>query len=155
MTLDSLREACLKLIERAPAAYLTTIAPNGYPHTRAMLNLRNRRQYPAHAHLFSTHQEDLLIYFTTNTSSGKIKELNANPKASVYYCDPSRFHGVMLAGDLHVVDDPLLRRDLWTPGWERYYPGGPDDPDHTILALLPTLVTGWHRAARFSFDPRG
>jgi len=140
-------------MERAPAVYLTTCGSGGYPHTRAMLNLRNRRQYPDQARLFAGHEADLMVYFTTNTSSGKILELKANPRASAYYCDPAHFHGVMLGGDLQIVDDSSLRRALWKAGWERYYPGGPDDPDHTILRLLPTVVTGWHKASRFAFRP--
>lgn len=138
-------------METSGAAYLTTLGPDGYPRTRAMLNLRTRRQYP-HLHaLFEQHRDDLLVYCSTNTSSAKLRQIRADPKASVYYCNPDRFEGVMVAGDLEIMDDSALRHALWTEGWERYYPGGPDDPDHTVLRLKPKFVEGWWSARRFAF----
>ena len=61
----------------------------------------------------------------------------------------------MKDGEIEVVDDSGLRQALWNEGWERYYPGGPDDPDHTILQLYPRLATGWYKAARFEFELEG
>jgi general stress protein 26 len=147
-------KACVELIETAPAAYLTTIGQDGYPHTRAMLNLRNRQQYPNQVHLYAAHQDDLMIYFSTNTSSIKLRQIEANPRVCVYYCHPEQFHGLALIGDIELVDDAALRKAVWNEGWERYYLGGPDDPDHTILRLYPQLATGWHKAARFEFSLR-
>jgi general stress protein 26 len=36
----------LELIKKADAAYLTTVDSYGFPSTRAMLNLKNRKQFP-------------------------------------------------------------------------------------------------------------
>ena len=146
-----LRIACRELMETSPAAYLTTIGRDGYPHTRAMLNLRNRAQYPRLVQLYAGHETDLLTYFTTNTPSLKVAQTAANPKAAVYYCDPATFRGVMLGGDLEVIDDSALRHAVWTEGWERYYPGGPDDPDHTVLRLRPRFAEGWWSGERIEF----
>jgi pyridoxamine 5'-phosphate oxidase len=116
-----------------------------------MLNLRNRHQYPQQIAFFADHQEDLLLYFTTNTSSFKLAQIRLNPHACAYYCRPRLFQGVMLAGTLSIVDDSALRHSLWSEGWQRYYPQGPDDPDHSILRLQPSLVEGWIKATRFTF----
>jgi pyridoxamine 5'-phosphate oxidase len=62
---------------------------------------------------------------------------------------------VMLAGDIEIVDDSEVRSALWNDGWERYYPQGPDDPDHTVLRLYPKLVQGWYQATRFEFTLEG
>ncbi len=149
---DELKKASVELIETTQAAYLTTMGPDGYPHTRAMLNLRNREQYPNQVNLFAQHQDDLMIYFSTNTLSRKIREIKSNPRASVYYCHPEQFHGLTLIGDIEIVDDSEIRKALWNEGWERYYPQGPDDPDHTVLRLYPKLATGWYQASRFEFS---
>jgi general stress protein 26 len=117
-----------------------------------MLNLRDKEQYPNQVRLFETHQGDLMIYCSTNTSSGKIRQIKANPRVSVYYCNPAKFHGAMLRGDIEIVDDSELRQALWNDGWEMYYPGGPDDPDHTVLRLYPKSVKGWYKAAAFEFE---
>ena len=155
MNLEKLKQACVEVMETAPAAYLTTIGADGYPHTRAMFNLRNRRQYPNQAHLFVNHQRDLLVYFTTNTSSRKVREIQASPRVSVYYCDPKEVKGVMLGGDMEIVADLGIRHALWNEGWERYYPGGPDDPDYAVLRLVPKLAMGWYKGRRFEFRLEG
>lgn len=151
MNVDELKTASVKLMETSQAVYLTTLGPGGYPYTRAMLNLRNREQYPRQAHLFAGHRDDLLVYFSTNTSSQKLGQIRADPRVSAYYCNPGQFHGLMLSGDIEVVEDSALRHALWNDGWERYYPGGPDDPDHTALLLRPRLAVGWYKARRFEF----
>jgi general stress protein 26 len=148
---DELRDDCIELMETADGVYLTTVSEDGYPRTRAMLNLRNRSQYPDQASLFAEHRGDLLVYFTTNTSSSKVSHIRANPKVCVYYCTPSQFKGLMLSGDIEIVDDPAIRGALWNDGWERYYPGGPDDPDHTVLRLFPRAAEGWWGSHRFAF----
>jgi general stress protein 26 len=155
MVSEEMRKVCVELIETAEAAYLTTIGEDGYPHTRAMLNLRNRTQYPKQVHLFASHRNDLMIYFSTNTSSGKLDQIRSNSKVCVYYCHPRQFRGLMLAGDIEIVDDSELRKALWNDGWERYYPSGPDDPDHTVLRLCPKLAQGWYESSRFEFSLEG
>ena len=54
-----------------------------------------------------------------------------------------------------ISNDSTLRHALWNEGWERYYPGGPDDPDHTVLCLRPKRAIGWYKAARFEFELGG
>ena len=151
MKTDELKKTCVALMETADAAYLTTFGEDGYPHTRVVFNLRNKQQFPGQAHLFAQHQEDLLVYISTNTASNKVREIKANPRVSVYYCNPQEFRGVMLAGDIEVVDDSGLKKALWNEGWERYYPAGVDDPDYTVLRLFPKVVAGWYESSRFEF----
>ena len=152
MNSEELKAASVQLMAMAPVAYVTTIGPSGYPHTRAMFNLRNKERFPGQAHLFAEHQDDMLIYFSTNTSSQKLDQIKADPRVSVYYCSPDQFHGLMLSGDIEVVDDSALRHAIWNEGWARYYPGGPDDPDHTVLCLRPKRAVGWYKSARFEFE---
>jgi general stress protein 26 len=151
MNVEELKKTSVELMETAQVACVTTIGPGGYPYTRAMFNLRNKEQFSGQVQLFAGHQDDLLVYFSTNTSSQKLVQIKADPRVSVYYCNPGQFHGVMLSGDVEVVDDSELRHALWNEGWERYYPGGPDDPDHTALRLQPKRVMGWYKGSRFEF----
>jgi general stress protein 26 len=152
MDVEELKNASVELMETAQAVYLTTNGPGGYPHTRAMLNLRNREQYPGQVPLFAGHREDLLVYFSTNTGSQKLRQIEADPRVSAYYCNPGQFHGLMLSGDAEILDDSALRNAIWNEGWERYYPGGPDDPGHTVLRLRPKRLVGWYKATRFEFE---
>jgi len=137
------KKLSLKLMEISKAAYLTTIDPEGFPHTRAMTNLRNRDQKPHLISLFRDHQVDYLIIFSTNTSSTKVRHAEKNPKVSVYYCHPEKWQGVMFGGEIEIVPDLELKQAIWEDGMEKYYPNGYDDPDHTILRLHPRMAKGW------------
>ncbi len=147
------RRLGLELMETAEAAYLTTINGDGYPRTRAMLNLRRKDQYPGLCQLFEKHRGDFLAYFTTNTSSPKIDQIRRNPKASVYYCQPSEWRGLMLSGEIEIVSAKNIKEAVWQKGWELYYPGGTTDPDYTILRLRPISARYYHQLnfAEFSF----
>lgn len=132
------------LLDTAEAAIVTTIDQGGRPQTRAMFNLRNGRQFPKLRPFFAD-LPPFELWFTTNTASGKIRDLAGNAAASVYYCRPGEFRGLMLGGDFEVVHDDRDRHRLWQDGWEMYYPGGPTDPDHTVLRLRPTLAKYYHQ----------
>ena len=143
----------IELMEIAEAAYLTTIDRDGFPQTRAMFNLRRKEQFPGLSELFNKHQDDFLIYFTTNTSSSKMVQIKTNPKVSIYYCKPNEWRGLMLSGEIEIVTDKEIKETIWQEGWEMYYPKGVHDPDHTILCLRPIIARYYHQLnfAQFCF----
>ena len=145
----------LELMEIAEAAYVTTIDKDGFPYTRAMFNLRRKEQFPGLYELFKKHQEDFLVYLTTNTSSSKIAHIKKNPKVSIYYCKPSEWRGLMLGGEVEIVTDKAIKEPIWQGGWEMYYPGGPHDPDHTVLCLHPIFAKYYHQLNFFNFELKG
>jgi general stress protein 26 len=147
------KQECLKLMETAEGAYLSTIDSDGFPQTRVMGNLRNTKQYPGLTGTFRDHSEDFLIYLTTSKSSAKMQQIRANPKMSVYFCNPGQFHGLMLSGTAEIVTDQGLKKQLWQDGWEVYWPGGVDGPEFTILRLLPDFAKGWYKEGPFEFKP--
>ena len=151
MNKQDLESACLEIMETAEVVYVSTIDEGGFPHTRAMFNLRNKAEFPRQAALFTDHQSDLMVYLSTNSSSKKLGQIRANPKVCLYYCLPASFRGLMLAGEIEIVDSSEVRKAFWNEGWERYYPSGPDDPDHTALRLYPQWVEGWYRGERYEF----
>jgi len=139
------RVLAIQLMEVAPMAYLTTIDPQGWPQTRALLNLRNRAQFPGLGGYFKNHKEDLLALLGTNTSSNKVAHIRNNPRISIYYCKPQDFRGLMLGGEAEIVTEGPPREEIWQEGWTRYYPGGVDDPDYAVITLRPQTGRYYHR----------
>jgi general stress protein 26 len=129
----------IELIKKADAAYLTTIDPNGFPSTRAMFNLKNNKQFPKLVD-FMTKYNDLTLFFTTNTSSTKIKHIMNNPKVSVYYCDTEIYHGFMCQGEIEILRDKSIKHAIWLDEWKMYYPDGKDSEDYSILRLEPNYI---------------
>ena len=134
-----------QLMEASEMVYLTTLQPDGYPHTRALWNLRNRKMFGRLWPFFKDHKEDYLILFGTNTSSNKVAHIRANPKVSVYYCDPGDSRGLTLTGDAVIEEGMEFKEILWDPEWTFYYPDGVNDPDYCVISVRPTKAKYYHR----------
>ncbi len=149
---NEIRSLCVDLLETSWPVYFTTVDEKGYPQTRAMFNLRNKDHFPKLIPFFEKERKDLEVVFTTNTSSAKVSELRVRRPVSAYYCDPDKWRGVMLGGEVEIVKDSELKKELWHDDWEKYYPKGYDDPDHTVLKLTPAVVKGWAGSMTFRMD---
>lgn len=108
------------LIDKQGVAFISSVGEDGYPCTKAMLPPR-------------VHEGIRVFYFTTNTSSMRVRHFRANPKACIYFCDKRFFRGVMLKGTMEVLEDEESRRLIWREGDTMYYPQGVDDPDYCVL----------------------
>lgn len=80
------------LIDKASVAIISSVDEEGFPNSKAMLPPRKREGLKH-------------IFFTTNTSSMRVKHYLNNPKACVYFFDKRFFRGVMLKGAMEVLQD--------------------------------------------------
>jgi general stress protein 26 len=92
----------------------------GFPNMKAMLPPRKREGISE-------------FYFTTNTSSMRVKQYLENPKASIYFYDKRFYRGVMLKGTMEVLTDSKSKEEIWREGDEIYYPLGVTDSDYCVL----------------------
>ncbi len=145
-------ERCLKLMDESAAVCLATV--NGpVPRLRALWNLRRQDRFPSAAGF--CRKQCLIAYFATSVSSGKIRDIRANPAVSLYYCDADNVCGVMLAGRAEIVADPGLKRTLWHDSWSIYWAGGAADPDYCVLRVTPYEAVGWWGTSPFYFEVKG
>jgi general stress protein 26 len=142
----------LQLMEVSEMVYLTTLQPDGYPHTRALWNLRNRRMFGRLWPLFREHKDDYLVLLSTGTSSNKVAQIEADPRVCAYYCAPQDSRGLTLIGDAEIVGDMGVKRALWAPEWKFYYPLGVEDPDFTVIGLRPVRAKYYHRLERCEWE---
>lgn len=149
---DQLKVKCIRLMNSAQAAILTTVDGDGFPCTRAMLNLRNTEMYPGLKTFFKKMDDTLSTYFTTNTSSEKMQQIQNNNRVSVYYCNPESFHGVMLSGRIEIIEDMNVKKSLWQKEWTVYCPDGVEDPDNAVLRLRPDSIRGWSGSDTFELS---
>jgi general stress protein 26 len=146
------KQAGLELMANAELVYFTTVDGKGFPQTRVMANIRNQKQFPDLAELFNEHKDDYLIYLVAHSGSPKIKQIKENPKASVYYCRPDEIHGMMVAGNVEILQDKELKNKIWRKEWENEYPGGHQGPEFTIIRLMPLFARGCHKNGPFEFE---
>jgi len=115
------------LIDKQSVSFIGSVDRDGFPNTKAMLPPRKRESIKT-------------FYFTTNTSSMRVAQYQANPKACIYFCDKRFFKGVMLKGFIEVLEDEASKEMIWREGDTMYYPKGVTDPDYCVLKF--TAQTG-------------
>lgn len=111
------------LIDKQNVSFIASISEDGFPNMKAMLPPRKRvgiREF----------------YFTTNTSSMRVAQYRKNPNASIYFYDKRFFRGVMLVGQMEVLEDAASKEMIWQEGDTMYYSEGVTDPDYCVLKFV-------------------
>jgi general stress protein 26 len=153
MDIEEAKNLSIELMKSSKAIYLSTIDSDGYPITRAMFNLRNVEQFPEFMEFYNGLDNPFEIYISTNTSSSKSSHIKENPKISVYYCEPEDFKGVMFGGDVEVIEDIDVKRNIWLDWWVKYYHEGLEDPDYTLFRLKPKIAHVYFKLQKIQFKP--
>lgn len=115
------------IIDKQKTAFIGSVDKDGYPNIKAMLQPRKREGIRT-------------IYLTTNTSSMRVAQYQANNHACMYFCDARFFRGVMLCGTMEVLTDSQSKEMIWQEGDTMYYPLGVTDPDYCVLKF--TAISG-------------
>jgi len=119
MQKEEARKKALSLANLSNIAMLGTNGDKDYPNVKAMIKMEN---------------EDLkIVWFSTNTSSKRITQLNRDSKTYVYFVDFDQWEGLMLVGNIEVLQDIESKKRLWREGYEKYYLSGVTDPDYSVL----------------------
>ena len=113
-------------IDAQKTAFISSVDEEGFPNIKAMLAPRERNGNT--------------FYFTTNTSSMRVKQYLSNPKASIYFYHRGRFRytGVMLKGTMNVLTDQETKDRIWRTGDTMFYKKGVTDPDYCVLQFTAT-----------------
>jgi general stress protein 26 len=131
----------LELVNRSKIAMLGSNGADGYPNVKAMIKMENEGLQT--------------IWFSTNTSSKRVSQLVKNSKACVYFVDFDRWMGLMLVGDVEVLQDVESRQRLWREGYEMYYPSGMADPDYSVLRFTARWGNYYHALSNVTFELQG
>lgn len=127
-----------ELMERCAIAMVGSNGPEGFPNIKAMIKMETEELHT--------------VWFSTNTSSRRVAQFRTDPRASVYFVDFDRWEGLMLIGEMEVLDDPASRQRLWREGYERYYPLGVNDPDYTVLRFTARKGNYYHGLENTDFE---
>ena len=114
----------LRFIGKQKTAFIGSINEQGYPVVRAMLAPRKI--------------EGNAIYFTTNTSSKKVKQFAENKFGCVYFYRRGlfKYQGVCLLGETEICTDQATKNEIWRAGDKIFYKNGVTDPDYCVLKFI-------------------
>ena len=112
----------ISFIRKQKVSFVCSVDGDGYPNVKAML--RPRKQVGLKE-----------FYFSTNTSSMRVRQYLENPNASIYFCHKGliKYTGVMLTGSMEVLTDQETKQMIWRRGDTMFYKQGVTDPDYCVL----------------------
>ena len=111
-----------KFIDKQKVSFIASVDDGGFPNVKAMLKPRKRIGLKE-------------FWFSTNTSSMRVKQFMENPKACIYFYHKGliKYVGVMLSGTMEVLTDQESKDMIWKRGDTLFYKGGVTDPDYCVL----------------------
>ncbi len=109
-------------IDKQKVSFICSIDDEDYPNVKAMLKPRKRNGIKE-------------FYFSTNTSSMRVKQYLNNPNASIYFYHKGliKYVGVMLIGKMEVLTDQKTKNMIWEKGDTMFYKKGVTDSDYCVL----------------------
>lgn len=128
----------LELMNSCKFAMVGSNGEGGFPNIKAMIKIQ---------------AEGLnKIWFSTNTSTKRVAQFRANPKASIYFTDLEKWTGLMLVGNMEVLEDAEIKQRFWSDGCEKYYPLGVTDPDYCILCFTAKWGNYYESLSNTTFE---
>ena len=109
-------------IRKQKVAFICSVDEEGFPNVKAMLKPRK---------IVGLKE----FYFSTNTSSMRVKQFRENPNASIYFYHKGliQYEGVMLKGRMEVLTNQQTKDEIWRTGDTIFYKQGKTDPDYCVL----------------------
>jgi len=84
-----------------------------------------------------------VIWFFMSRSGQPVADLTAAPDVNVAYADPDSDKYVSVSGAARLVEDPVKKKELWSPAAGAWFPGGAEDPDLALVAILVAEADYW------------
>ena len=104
--------AANEIIQSAKTCALITIDNEGRPRVRTM------DPFPP--------EEDLTVWFGTNSSSRKVNQIKKDNRVTLYYLDNDNTGYVMIYGTASIVNDISKKEKYWKTKWKDFYPNFPE-----------------------------
>jgi general stress protein 26 len=126
---DSALQRLRELITSIRVAMVTTESEHGALHCRPM--------YAQQA------ESDADLWFATSRTSTLVQELRDRTRIVATFADPGDQRYVVVHGAGFVRHDPAKIAELWNPAMKVWFPGGPTDPDLTLIRVEAERAEYW------------
>jgi general stress protein 26 len=130
-------EAAKEIMNSEGSCALISIDDEGIPRVRAMDPFAP--------------EEDLTVWFGTNSRSRKVDQINKDPRVTLYYLDEDASGYVIIQGVARLVDDPKEKEKRWKVEWEAFYPD--KTGDYLLIEVTPIWMEVLSPPRGISADP--
>lgn len=83
------------------------------------------------------------LWFLTSRKSDVVGEVHANPAICLTYGSKAKNTYLCVSGEAQEIHDQAKISELWSPMHGVFFSGGRDDPDLTLLRVVPTHAEAW------------
>lgn len=90
--------------------------------------------------------EDGAVWFFSGADSEHNINIERDPRAQLIFSRPGNIEFMTLFGEVEVVRDRQLFEKLWKPTFRAWFPEGVDDPNLTLLKVMPNEGHYWETA---------
>ena len=126
------REKVVDLVKRARFAMFGTYDASGNNHSRPMAAVSHE-----------TGEEGAELWFFCRSDSRKAREIGADPRVTIDYCDDSNQNYVSVLGRAEVVDDRAKADQLWMEPLRTWFPEGTEDPALRLIRVDMETAEYW------------
>jgi len=130
-------EAAKEIMTAAGTCALITIDDEGVPRVRAMDPFAP--------------EEDLTIWFGTNSKSRKVDQIKKDPRVTLYYLDKDASGYAFIHGRARLVNDQEEKEKRWKVEWEAFYPDKTED--YLLIEVTPLWMEVLSPPRGISADP--
>lgn len=118
---DTLLAAAQEIVEAARYCGLVTFDGSGEARVRTMDPFLP--------------DEDWSIWMGTHRGSRKVRDLEADPRVTLYYHSPEHAGYVAVYGTAELVDDPSEKASRWKDEWQTFYTDR--DAQYLLIRVIP------------------
>lgn len=119
------------IIKDVKVAMLTSMDAKGDHHSRPMYTMEA--------------EFDGDVWFFSDKTSGKVADIERNPKVNVSYAKGSSY--VSLAGKATVYTGVAKKKELWNEALKVWFKNGPEDPNVVLLKITGRSAEYWDENA--------
>jgi general stress protein 26 len=134
---DSLLAAARDVMEAARYCGLVTFDESGQPRVRTMDPFAP--------------DDDWSIWMGTNRESRKVRDIEADPRVTLYYYSSDHVGYVAVYGSAVLVDDPEEKTSRWKEEWEPLYPNR--DAQYLLIQVIPERLEVINYSRGIEGDP--
>lgn len=83
-------------------------------------------------------EDDMTVWFGTNSRSRKVREIRRHPKVTLYYFNRENEEYVVLTGVARLINDPKEKAKWWKDEWNSFYPNRAKD--YLLIKFKPETL---------------
>jgi general stress protein 26 len=121
---DTLLAAAESIMERTRFCVLITLDESGHPRARAMDPFMP--------------DEKMVIWMGTRQGTRKTKDIEKDPRVTLYYDHPDKAGYVVVFGTAKLVNEMELKEKWFKEEWARFYTD--KEKDYILIAVTPKKI---------------